>query len=114
MTSRKLFQVLRKLGSNILYTCNLEIDSFPEFHSVWLMRTEEFLNKLEFDVQYRLRSVVSETWSKTSMRLSQEWFGKAASASQGVLDLFVKKLSANRFIDPLECLEFCLENYKRI
>lgn len=107
MTSRKLFQILRKLGSNILYTCKLEIETFPEIHSVWLLRTEQFLNSLDFDSQYRLRSVISETWSKTSIRLSQDWLERAASASQGTLDLFTKKLSANRFIDPLECLEFC-------
>ena len=112
MTSRKLFQILRKLGSNILYTCNLEMESFPEFHSIWLMRTEKFLNNLDFETQYRLRSVISETWSKTSLRLSQDWLERAASVAQGVLNLFTKKLSANRFIDPCECLEICLENFK--
>ena len=88
------------------------MESFPEFHSIWLMRTEKFLNNLDFETQYRLRSVISETWSKTSLRLSQDWLERAASVAQGVLNLFTKKLSANRFIDPCECLEICLENFK--
>lgn len=105
MTSRKLFQVLCKIGSNILYTSKLHVEAFPEFHSLWLVEVEQFLGSLnDFEVEYRLRSILCETWSKTSLRLSQEWLQLASTASNQALDLFINKLSTNRFIDPFECL----------
>ena len=107
MTSRKLFQILFKIGANILYTCNLEIDNFPEFHSLWLMKIEKILKSLDFESQYRLRAVISETWSRTSLRITSEWLERASTVKQGTLDLFMKKLKGNRFIDLLECLKYC-------
>lgn len=105
MTSRKLFQILRKIGLSVFYTNNVEIDSFPEIHSLWLSRMEKYLMSLDFEAQYRLRAVMSETWSKTSMRLTVEWLQTATTVSNDVLAIFAKKIAANRFVDPLECLK---------
>jgi ERCC4-related helicase len=107
MTSRKLFQILLKFGVNILYTCNLEVDCFPEFHSLWLMKIEKFFKYLDFETQYRLRAIISETWSRTSLRITSEWLERASKVSQGTLELFNKKLARNRFVDLLECLKSC-------
>jgi hypothetical protein len=106
-TSQKLFQILSRIGSNILYTCNLKIESFPEYHTLWSMRLEKFLNRLDFETQYKLHTMLSETWSATSLRLDEEFLDLASECTRNLLEVFAKRIFRKRFINPLACLLAC-------
>lgn len=108
-TSRSLFSALKKCNVNLFYTNNLVIEQFPEYHNIWSYEVASYLEQLDFEKQYLVKAVMSETWAKTSLKLTLEWFELASTASNTALDTYILKSKRQCFENPLLCLKSAIE-----